>query len=104
MTTTRTGPFATSSSAGQTAYAAAVGSWARRRIGLGSLGASNANRAKVMFMDLSPGRYEILLDNIVIRRHDGNDIVISDDGPVPDLSIVDDGTTDVTTTVTVEPF
>jgi arylsulfatase A-like enzyme len=86
------------------AFTAAIGSWARRRIGLGSLGASNANRAKVMFMDLSPGRYEILLDNIVIRRHDGSDVVVYEDGPIPDLSIVDDGTSDVVTTVTVEAF
>jgi len=86
------------------AFTAAIGNWARRRIGLGSLGASNADRAKVMFMDLTPGRYEILLDNIVIRRFDGNDIVVYQDGPIPDLSIVDTGTTDVTTTVTVEAF
>lgn len=86
------------------AFTAAVGGWARRTIGLGGLGASNANACKLMFLDLSPGRYEVLLDNIVIHRFDGSDVVIYADGPIPDLDVVDAGTADVTTEVTVVPL
>ena len=55
--------------------------------------------------DLSPsGRYEILLDNIVIRRHDGTDLVLYADGPVPDPSVFADELTDVTATIAAEPY
>lgn len=57
-----------------------------------------------MFLDLSPGRYEVLVDNVVLHRFDGTDVVIYRDGPVPDLLIVNDGTSGVTTQVTVAPL
>jgi hypothetical protein len=57
-----------------------------------------------MLLDLSPGRYEVSIYNIVVHRYDGTAIVIYQDGPIPDLLVVDDGTTGVTTTVSVVPF
>jgi len=86
------------------AFAAAVGTWRRRSIGLGSFGTARRDQAKLMFLDLSPGRYEVLLDNIVIHLHDGSDVVVYGDGPVLDLLVLDAATTGVTTSVTAEPF
>lgn len=86
------------------AFTAAVGTWRRRSIGLGSFGTATRDQAKLMFLDLSPGRYEVLLDNIMIHRHDGTEVVVYSDGPVPDPLVVDAGTTGVTASVGVEPY
>ncbi len=83
-------------------FTAAVGSWARRTIGLSIYGTDIKGQLKLAFTDLSPGHYEILLDNIVIRGHDGTDVVVYADGPVPDPSIFDDDLTDVTASISAE--
>lgn len=86
------------------AFTGAIGAWRRRSIGLGNFGTASRDQAKLMFLDLSPGRYDVRIDNVVLHRHDGTDVVIYRDGPVPDLLVVDAGTTGATVTVTVEPF
>ena len=84
-------------------FTAAVGAWQRRSIGLGSFGTDGRDQAKLMFLDLSPGRYDVQIDNVVLHRFDGSEVVVYRDGPVPDLLVVDAGTTGVTTTVTTGP-
>lgn len=87
------------------AFTAAIGSWARRTVGLSLYGTDVKSQLKLALTDLSPsGRYEILLDNIVIRRHAGTDLVLYADGPVPDPNVFDDELTDVTATVAAEPY
>ena len=85
-------------------FTAAVGAWARRTIGLSLYGTDIKGQLKLALLDLSPGHYEILLDNIVIRGHDGIDRVVYADGPVPDPNVNDDDLTDVTATIEAEPL
>lgn len=85
-------------------FTAAVGAWARRTIGLSLYGTNIKGQLKIALLDLSPGQYEILLDNIVIRGHDGVDRVVYADGPVPDPKVHDEDLTDVTATIEAEPL
>jgi arylsulfatase A-like enzyme len=86
------------------AFPAAVGTWRRRTIGLGNFGTQSCDQAKLMFLDLSPGHYDVSIDNLVVHRFDGTEIVIYRDGPVPDPLIVLDGTSGVTASVTAKPM